>query len=83
MNVSRITQLFSVPGGVSGAQNQRPGSIDSGSPSPTTNNAVKLSPDSDPATRAAKVADIKAAVQNGSYDYNRQGVATAIVRDLL
>lgn len=83
MNVSRITQLFSVPGGVTGGQGQAPESVDSGTPSLATNNAVKLSPDSDPAARAAKVADIKAAVQNGSYDYNRHGVATAIVRDLL
>jgi len=72
-----------VPGRVNGAQSERAESIDSGTQSPQTSDAVQLSPSSDPAQRAAKVASIKAAVQDGSYNYNRPGVATAVYRDLL
>lgn len=84
MNVTRITQLFSVQGGISGAQSQPIAeSPDSASSPPIANDAVKVSPSSDPAARAAKVASIKAAVEGGSYSYNPQGVATAVYRDLL
>ena len=83
MNVTRITQLFSVPGGSSGVQSSKPESIDSGVSTSRLSDAVQLSSGSDPAQRAAKVANIKAAVQDGSYNYNRPGVATAVYRDLL
>ena len=83
MNVTRITQLFSVQGGVSVAQNSTPDSIESGQQSPSQSDAVSLSENSDPDARAAKVASIKAAVGEGSYNYNRNGVATAVYRDLL
>jgi len=91
MNVTRITQLFSVQGGASVAQSNRTDSaetVDKEAQAKTKANdasseAVKVSASSDPALREAKVASIKAAIQNNSYNYNRPGVATAVYRDLL
>lgn len=83
MNVTRITQLFSVQGGVSDARSVKPDGVEAGTPQPRGSDAVKLSESSDPAARAAKVANLRAAVQDGSYNYNREGVANAVYRDLL
>ena len=87
MNVTRITQLFSVPGGLSEAQ--QPQTTTAQSPTAQTKGAsaedaatVKGGVTSDPAARRARIEELKNSVQSGAYEYNRTAVATALYRDL-